>query len=205
MAPRKQTHKPDQALSQFVAEESSNEAQDLYRAIGLGHVVIAACRARLFLIALHRKRANRNDRYRLESGIEFYSPRGLIAVNHRHLNVHEDEVGALGFGFGDPGLSISRLDDGIARAREEIAEHAAQVFLVLDDENALAHGALFRNSARVGSSIWKVEPLPTVDSTQMRPPCISMICLAMAKPKPVPPLALVLELSTWWNWSKIRV
>ena len=49
-----------------------------------------------------------------------------------------------------------------------------------------------------------MEPLPTVDSTQMRPPCISTICLAMASPRPVPPLALVLELSTWWNCSKMR-
>src|SRR5215475_7190434 len=38
----------------------------------------------------------------------------------------------------------------------------------------------------------------------MRPPCISTICLAMARPRPVPPLALVRELSTWWNCSKIR-
>jgi hypothetical protein len=32
---------------------------------------------------------------------------------------------------------------------------------------------------------------PSVDSTQMRPPCISTICLAIASPRPV---ALVLEL-----------
>jgi hypothetical protein len=31
------------------------------------------------------------------------------------------------------------------------------------------------------------------------PPCISTICLAMARPRPVPPFALVLELSIWWN------
>src|SRR5262245_2990373 len=36
-----------------------------------------------------------------------------------------------------------------------------------------------------------------------QPPCISTICLAMASPRPMPPLALVLELSTWWNCSKI--
>src|SRR5262245_36176479 len=77
------------------------------------------------------------------------------------------------------------------------AQHAAQVFLVFDDEDALGHAAVaFPSSARVGSSIWKVEPLPTVDTTQMRPPCISTICLAMARPRPVPPLDLVLELST---------
>src|SRR5262249_38475146 len=35
-----------------------------------------------------------------------------------------------------------------------------------------------------------------VDSPPMRPPCISTICLAMASPSPVPPLALVSEQST---------
>src|SRR5262245_29295351 len=54
-------------------------------------------------------------------------------------------------------------------------------------------------AALVGISIWKVEPLPKADSTQMRPPCISTICLAMASPSPVPPLAFVRELSTWVN------
>src|SRR5262245_23701491 len=73
-----------------------------------------------------------------------------------------------------------------------------------EDWDALAHRASFRNSARVGNSIWNVEPLPTIDSTQMRPPCISTICLAMASPRPVPPFALVRELSIWWNCSKMR-
>src|SRR5262249_896628 len=113
MAPRKQTHKPDQALSELVAEETSNEPQELHRAVGLGHVVIAACRARLFLIALHRKRAHCNDRYRLESGIDLYLPGGLVAVDHRHLDIHKDEVGVVGFGLGDSDLAIPGLDDGV--------------------------------------------------------------------------------------------
>ena len=46
------------------------------------------------------------------------------------------------------------------------------------------------------SCIWKVAFFPGVDSTQMRPPCISTICLVMASPSPVPPFALVGELST---------
>jgi hypothetical protein len=36
----------------------------------------------------------------------------------------------------------------------------------------------------VGISTWNVEPLPKADSTQMQPPCISTICLAMASPRP---------------------
>src|SRR5262249_16548260 len=51
--------------------------------------------------------------------------------------------------------------------------------LLLIGKDAVAHGPVLRNSARVGSSIWKVDPLPSVDSTQMRPPCISTICFAM--------------------------
>ena len=81
-------------------------------------------------------------------------------------------------------------------SHSECAQYAAQVILIRDDKDAIAHRARFRNSARVGISIWNVEPLPTVDSTQMRPPCISTICLAIASPTPVPPLALVRELST---------
>ena len=36
-----------------------------------------------------------------------------------------------------------------------------------------------------GSSIWKVAPLRGIDSVQMRPPCISTICQAMASPAPM--------------------
>jgi len=39
-------------------------------------------------------------------------------------------------------------------------QHAAEVFLVLDDQNGLAHDAIRRNSARMGGSICKLEPHP---------------------------------------------
>jgi hypothetical protein len=57
----------------------------------------------------------------------------------------------------------------------------------------------------------KVEPLPGLDSTQMRPPCISMIRREIAKPSPVPPFFLVIELSASWNswnslaWSAVEI
>jgi hypothetical protein len=135
----------------------------------------------------------------LQAGSDFIRPGSLIAVDRGHLDVHEDEVEAVGFGLGDTALAIFGLDDRVPCAREKVAEHTPRVFLIFNDKDALGHTAVFRNSARIGSSIWKVEPLPSVDSTQMRPPCISTICLAMASPRPVPPLALVSELSTWWN------
>src|SRR5262245_47282742 len=36
-----------------------------------------------------------DDWYWLESGIGFYSPGGFVAIDHRHLDIHEDEVGLL--------------------------------------------------------------------------------------------------------------
>jgi hypothetical protein len=66
-------------------------------------------------------------------------PRPRTQVNHRHLDIHEDEVGA--FGLGDAGFPVRRLDDRIARADQEVAEHAS-LFLVVNDEDGLVHGAL---------------------------------------------------------------
>src|SRR5262245_6401169 len=42
-------------------------------------------------------------------------------------------------------------------------------------------------STRIGIAKANVEPLLISDSTQMRPPCNSMMRLAIANPKPVPP------------------
>jgi len=50
-----------------------------------------------------------------------------------------------------------------------------------------------------GSVKANVEPCPGCDSTQILPPCISMIRLEMASPKPVPPFLRVMALSACWN------
>src|SRR5262245_21407199 len=158
--------------------------------------MVAAGAAGLFFVPLHGKRAHRNHGRLCQARIRLDLPGGLVAVEDGELDVHENEVGARRFGGANPLLSVGSLDDRIARAAEEVAQDAAQVVLVFDDQDALAHAMALRLSATIGSSSWKVAPSPSLDSTQMRPPCISTICLAMARPRPVPPLALVLELST---------
>ena len=86
----------------------------------------------------------------------------------------------------------------MSAARTRISPHSVQSFLtqaaldLLSELGARGELHLIRRS------------FAGVDSTQIRPPSISTICLAMARPRPVPPSAVVLELSTWWNWSKIR-
>ena len=46
-----------------------------------------------------------------------------------------------------------------------------------------------------GSAKENVEPSATRDSTQIFPPCISIMRLEMASPSPVPPFLRVIELS----------
>src|SRR6266852_5265996 len=49
----------------------------------------------------------------------------------------------------------------------------------------------------------KVDPSPGADSSQIRPPCISTMRLAMDNPSPLPPFVRVDELSACWNSPKI--
>jgi len=109
--------------------------------------MVAARRARFFLIALHGKRAHRDDRYPVDSRICPYSPRRLIAIDDRHLDVHEKEIGVLGFGDSHAGRPILGLDDRSVRAgkraAKKVTQHATLFCLILYNEDALAHGSLF--------------------------------------------------------------
>jgi hypothetical protein len=61
--------------------------------------------------------------------------------------------------------------------------------------NGNVHAASTCRSTITGSVKVKVEPWPSCDSTQIFPPCISMMRLDMASPKPVPPFLRVMALS----------
>ena len=59
----------------------------------------------------------------------------------------------------------------------------------------MGHATATCCSTRTGTVKENVEPFPTAESTQIRPPCISMMRLEIASPKPVPPFLRVIELS----------
>src|SRR5208282_597516 len=117
--------------------------------------------------------------------------------------IHEDEIGALLLRGGDSGLAVPGFRHLVAGAGQQVAQDLAIVLLILNHENTLAHDRPAWCCTCSGTVKKKVEPLPGLDSTQSRPPCISMILLAIAKPRPVPPLALVCEESACWNSSNI--
>src|SRR5262245_28923132 len=185
-------------------EKLADEIDQLFGTIGLRHVAIAAGRSRPFLIASHGERADRDYGRARHSRQSLDPARTLIAVEHRKLNVHQHEIGMIGFGFGDALGAGRGLDDLVAGALQRKTRDLPQVLLVLDDEYAMGHAAAPETCVRTGSSMRKVDPWPTTDSTEMRPPCISIISLAIASPSPVPPLVLVIMFSTWWNLSKMH-
>src|SRR5678815_2447311 len=98
---------------------------------------------------------------------------------------------------GKPLFTGNRFDHLIAGASEEVAQDTPIVLLVLYDQNPLAHLVSNWRSTRIGSVNRKVEPRPGLDSTQMRPPCRSMMRLAIDSPRPVPPLVPSLNPSAW--------
>src|SRR6516165_5399168 len=119
-------------------------------------------------------------------GIGSDPPRCLVAVHHRQLNVHQDQVGALLCICGERLLAVCRLDQLVSGVAQQVAQDLPVVFLVLNDKDAPAHASPTCRSTFTGIVNANVEPLPTSDSTQMRPPCISMMRLAIASPSPLP-------------------
>src|SRR5262249_2975621 len=91
-------------------------------------------------------------------------------------------------------FAVLGLADFIAGFGQHIADDLAIIRLVLH-QNALAHTASTWRSTRTGTVNENVEPWPSVESIQIRPPCISIMCLEIARPKPVPPFLRVIELS----------
>ena len=79
------------------------------------------------------------------------------------------------------------------------AADLAIIRLILDHQNALAHAASTCCSTRTGNVKANVEPWPGCDSTQILPPCISMMRLDIASPdlSKIEAGQLVLELSDY--------
>src|SRR5204863_10073250 len=96
------------------------------------------------------------------------------------------------------------LDDLEAGARQQIAEDLHVDLLILDRQDELAHDGIACRSTVMGSVNANVEPCPTLDCTEILPPCSSIIFFDIARPSPVPLLVLVIELSACWNcWKSL--
>src|SRR6516164_6161717 len=177
----------------------TNFRQQLARTKRLRHIVIAAGRPRLLFFATERIGGDGDDRNRAQCRIGLNPARGGVAVHDRQLDIHQDKIRPLLCDGSERLLAVLGLRDLIVSRGEHIANDLAIIWLVLDHQNALAHAASTCRSTTTGSVKVKVEPCPGWDSTQILPPCISMMRLDMASPNPVPPFLRVMALSACWN------
>src|SRR5262245_57863351 len=90
-------------------------------------------------------------------------------------------------------LTVFGLGHLVGGAAEQIAENFPTVLFVLNHKDVPAHDGLACCSTLVGTVNENVEPCPGLDSTHSRPPCNSMMRLAIASPSPVPPFFFVIE------------
>src|SRR6266849_11080541 len=92
-------------------------------------------------------------------------------------------------------LAVFRFSHLIVVGGQPISHDLPIVLLIFDHKDALGHACLACSFTLTGRRNETVAPWPTIDSTQIFPPCISMIRLEIASPRPVPPFLRVIELS----------
>src|SRR6516225_4548487 len=189
-----------QSLLQVLA----NSRQEFARAKRFRDVVITASRSRLLFFATERIGGDRDNRDRSQRRIGLDPARSGVTVHDRHLNIHQDEIGPLLCNSRERLLAVFGFDNLIVGRGQHIADNPATIRLVLDHQNAFAHAGSTCRWTTTGRVNANVEPWPGCDSTQILPPCISMMRFDMASPKPVPPFFLVMALSACWNsWNSL--
>src|SRR5262249_38137045 len=92
-----------------------------------------------------------NDRYSVQHRVGFEAARCLITVQPRQLDIHYNEVRAVGSRRGKPCLAIFSLNDLEISAREQIPQDLPIVWLTLNHEVALGHCYPVCASTRTGS------------------------------------------------------
>src|SRR5262249_50513537 len=98
----------------------SNLRQQLSRTDGLGHVSIATRRTRLGLSLIQFISCDGNDRYSVQRRVGFEAAGCLITVEPRQLDIHYNEVRAVGSRCGKARLAVFGLNDLEISANEQI-------------------------------------------------------------------------------------
>src|ERR1019366_5232161 len=123
---------------------------------------------------------------------------GAAAVEHGHVQIHQDEVGPV-LARGQHGFAaIGGGHHHKALPLQTPHQHVAAEFIVFRQEQ-FGHGQAPRFA---GIRMVKSEPFPGSLRTEISPPIRRHILRLMARPKPVPPYFRVVEASPWekaWN------
>ncbi len=129
------------------------------------------------------------------------------AVSVRQIEIHQQG----GVGPGSCGRQTLAAGGGRRRQRTRrlssiVAQNFCRVGVILHDQQARTLGSRATVDAPTPAAGpgRRSHPRPLQTSNHSRPPWRSAISRAMARPRPVPPLARVSEPSAWANFEKIR-
>ena len=99
-------------------------------------------------------------------GFQHFEPRHL-----RHGDVAEHEIGRIGEDAFQPLASVDRDLDPIAPPAEEVGQQFPGILVVLDAQDARAHGETPLVPGRIGRRTVKVAPSFSTLAAAMQPPC----------------------------------
>src|SRR5581483_661061 len=197
----------------------SQQPPDYFHQNGLVHglrdVIVAAGVAGGDFVADHRVRRDGDDGNMLQRRVGLDAARRLPTVHHRHAEIHQDQIGALGRRLPHALLAVDRLRD-LVIVFEQLHQEVAVPIGVVDNQNlfSLHHPVPFKTPYpsrlavscalyAIGSVIMNFDPLPASLSAAMSPPMSCANFFTSARPRPVPPYLRVVDMSAWRNSSKM--
>jgi hypothetical protein len=107
-------------------------------AVGLRDIGIAACRVRLFFVAAERVGGDDDDWNMAEIRLCLYAPCRLVSVKNRQLDIHQDQVRALGSRCYERSFAVVRLDHFVTDACEQIAQNLPIILLIFQGPTTAA-------------------------------------------------------------------
>src|SRR5882672_12652666 len=110
----------------------------------------------------------------------------VVAIDIGQMQIHQDEVWAVCDRGAHPLGAGRGFQDPIADAGQEVPQNLPIVLVILDHQNLDGHVSSSGAATRIGIVHQNVAPWPGHDRTPMSPPWSSTICLAIARPSPVP-------------------
>ena len=152
-------------------QQLADLGQNLPRAERFGQIPVASRRPRLGFVAGQRVRGDGDDRNMTQIRIGLDPPRRLIAIDDRKLNVHENEIRPALGRHCDALLAVDRLDQLEAGIGEQILRMRRLFSVSSMTRISLLMPVASAPLTRIGTTMVKVEPTPTIDCTSMRPPC----------------------------------
>src|SRR5690606_29907870 len=154
---------------------------DLVRAERLRDVVVGALLHRLDR-EIHPAVRGHDDDHRL-AVLRLVALEELEAVQARHADIAQDDVGLELDCLGEPLLTVARRRDLVSLLAQDERDRVTQPWLVVDDQDVHTSAG---SGVNAGSNTTNCAPPASASSVRSTPPIVSISRADTARPRPVP-------------------